>query len=156
MKKRSYRYILGIVIITAAGATALAWSSFASYIPSSAANLHSAAAAPSSSSTPQGNSATLVISDGTDVMLHAAVPVSGTSTIFSVLQSATESSGMALSYRDYPGMGYLVTKIGDKVNGVGGSYWQYWVNGVYAQEGADHTPARTGDVIDWKFVASQQ
>lgn len=111
----------------------------------------SSASSPSATTT-----ATLIVYDGTKDVIDAEVPVLATSTVFSVLQSATANSGIALAYKDYPGMGYLVTRIGDKINGTGGAYWQYWVDGNYAQEGADNTSVHIGDAIDWKFISSQQ
>jgi hypothetical protein len=100
--------------------------------------------------------ATLIVFNGTKNIIDVSVPVFGTSTVFSVLQSATASSGVAFAYKDYPGMGYLVTKIGDKMNGTGEAYWQYWINGAYAEKSADQQLVHSGDVIDWKFTASQQ
>ena len=105
---------------------------------------------------PAAASATLVVFDGTKNILEASVSVSATSTVFSTLQSLAANSGISLAFREYPGVGYLVTKIGDMTNGAGGAYWQYWVNGVYAQESADHTPVHGGDNVLWKFASSQQ
>lgn len=99
---------------------------------------------------------TLIVFDGEKNTLDTSMPVFETSTVFSLLQSATASSGVAFAYKDYPGMGYLVTKIGDKTNGAGEVYWQYWINGAYAEKSADQQPIHNGDIIDWKFTASQQ
>jgi len=101
-------------------------------------------------------SATLVVFDGTKNIVNGAVPVAATSTVFLVVQTAAANAGLAFNYKAYPGTGILITEIGDKINGAGGAYWQYWVNGVYATEGADHTAVHAGDRIEWKFTASQQ
>jgi hypothetical protein len=150
-----YKYILifGLVVIVAMVVVLMMPNP--ALKPASSPKLLVVAPASSSVSTSTA-SAMLVVYDGTKDILDSEVPVSGTSTVFSVLQSATASLGIALAYQDYPGMGYLIKKVGDKVNGTGGAYWQYWVNGKYAQEGADHTPVQPGDTIDWKFTNSQQ
>ncbi len=49
-------------------------------------------------------------------------------------------------------MGDLITQIGDRVNGTGGNYWQYWVNNNYASVGADSYIVKGRDVIEWKFM----
>jgi hypothetical protein len=48
-----------------------------------------------------------------------------------------------------------VTKIGDKVNGEDNRYWQYFINGAYAQVGADQYKLKNGDAVEWKFSADQ-
>ena len=111
---------------------------------------------PSTSPATSTAQATLIVFNGTKNTIDASVPIFGTSTVFSLLQSAATSSGVAFAYKDYPGMGYLVTKIGDKANGAGEAYWQYWINGAYAEKSADQQPVYNGDIIDWKFTASQQ
>jgi hypothetical protein len=100
-------------------------------------------------------STTLVIFDGTKNIFDGTVAATETSTVFSVLELAAASSGIALSYKNYPGMGYLVTKIGDKTNGADSAYWQYWVNNNYATQGADQHIVNPGDAILWKFTATQ-
>jgi hypothetical protein len=139
--------IAGVVIV----AVILAWasSSFSSR-PSTVSRR--AALSPSLTV----SQATLVISDGSSTFFSAAVPISQTSTAFSVLQSAMAGADIPLAYKFYPGMGYLVTKIGNVANDTSGAYWQYWMNDVYAREGASSVQVHAGDIVTWKFSASQQ
>ena len=62
---------------------------------------------------------------------------------------------IAFIYKDFPGLGSLVDQIGEKKNGDGGKYWQYWVNGDYAKVGADAYGINPGDSILWKFANQQ-
>lgn len=141
-----------VIITCIAGAVALAlWAGWSSIFP--APVTEPSGPPPASGVVP---SATLVIFDGTKDIFHGVVPLAPTSTVFALVQTAAASSGLPFAYRAYPGMGLLITKIGGKINGKGGAYWQYWVNGAYATEGADHTAVYAGDRIEWKFTASQQ
>ncbi len=47
--------------------------------------------------------------------------------------------------------GVFVTSINGSVNGDGGRYWQYWVDGVYASVGSDHMAIHDGDLVAWAF-----
>lgn len=84
------------------------------------------------------------------------VNVASSATVFDALKSAAMQENVALDYKTYPGMGILVTKIGDKANGTGKAYWQFWLNGVYSQKSADQTPVKAGDKVEWKFSSSQE
>jgi hypothetical protein len=150
--KQRYKYIL-IIGGAAVAATSIVWTApHFSAQPTIITPSVTVASLP----LPSTARATLVIFDGTSALFDAAVPIYATSTVFGMLQSATASSGIAFAYRTYPGMGYLVTKIGNRTNGIGGAYWQYWINGVYAQESADHAPVHAGDTVNWKFIAPQK
>jgi hypothetical protein len=46
----------------------------------------------------------------------------------------------------------LITAINGVENGHDDRYWQYWVNGAYAEAGADTQPVHNHDVIAWKFT----
>lgn len=66
--------------------------------------------------------------------------------------------GSALSFetKDFGAMGKLVTRIGQKSNGDGKAFWQFWVNGDYATVGASGYQVKGGDVIEWKFTNERE
>ncbi len=155
-------FIIACVVVAAALAGWAGWHSFSSAplpAPGAAPMAVPAKVLSSSASMPAllpVASTTLVVFDGTKNIVNSAVPVAATSTVFSVVKAAAANTGLAFDYKVYPGTGILITEIGDKINGAGGAYWQYWVNGAYATEGADHATVHAGDRIEWKFTASQQ
>lgn len=61
-----------------------------------------------------------------------------------------------LNYETYAGLGELITQIGDKKGGDGGRYWQYWINGAYANVGASSYVVKLGDTIEWKYTNEKQ
>ncbi len=63
---------------------------------------------------------------------------------------------LALSTKEYAGLGTLVDGMYGKKNGTDQKYWQYKVNGVMPQVGADAYKLKSGDRIEWLFGASQQ
>jgi hypothetical protein len=89
-------------------------------------------------------------------LLNATTSINASSTVFDALRSATAERNLALEYKTYPGMGVLVTKIGDSKSGASGAYWQYWINGVYATVSADNALIHSNDVVEWKLTSSAQ
>ena len=78
-------------------------------------------------------------------------------TVFDLLEvcSKNEKNSFELEYQLFPGLGVLITKIGDKENGQDDKYWQYWVNNEYSEVGADSYQLKDGDFVEWKFIKSQ-
>lgn len=74
--------------------------------------------------------------------------------VLSVLN--TSDPALALSTKEYPGMGVLVDGMNGKKNGTEKKYWQYKVNGVMPQVGADSYKLHDGDSIEWFFAGSQE
>lgn len=93
---------------------------------------------------------------GSEKLFDASVSINASSTVFDALRAATTDKNMELEYKTYPGMGVLVTKIGDAKGGVGGAYWQYWVNGAYATVSADNAQIHSNDLVEWKLTSSAQ
>ncbi|MBI2633979.1 MAG: DUF4430 domain-containing protein [Parcubacteria group bacterium] len=56
-----------------------------------------------------------------------------------------------IEYKEYSGLGVLITRIGSKSNGEEDKYWQYLVNGEFAKVGADSYILGAGDIVEWKF-----
>ena len=100
-------------------------------------------------------SATLdVRGDGWSIRYAPAVTTNNTA--FGILSEASARLGFPLSYAIFQiPQGVFVTAINGSVNGEGGRYWQYWVNGVYGDVAADHEALHDGDVVLWSFSASQ-
>lgn len=70
--------------------------------------------------------------------------------LFVLTKNKLSEGDIDVAYKTYKGLGELMTRIGDKESG-GGKYWQYWVNGNYAQVGASSYVPKTGDIIEWKY-----
>jgi hypothetical protein len=76
---------------------------------------------------------------------------------FDLLLEASHAQGFPVVYDQYElPKGVFVIAINGSTNGVGGRYWQYWVDGVYGNVAADHYELHDGDVVAWKFVSSQE
>jgi len=72
-------------------------------------------------------------------------------TLFLAMQKKLGEEKIDFGFKEYEGLGTLITKIGEKENGTGNEYWQYWVNNRHADVGADQYLVRPGNVILWKF-----
>lgn len=82
--------------------------------------------------------------------------VSGT-TLLAELQGLNAiDEQLRLGTKEYTGMGTLVTSMHGQTNGVQDKYWQYKVNGVMPQIGADKFVPKEGDRVEWSFGASEQ
>ncbi|MAF80177.1 hypothetical protein CL629_03810 [bacterium] len=75
--------------------------------------------------------------------------------LFELMQRLGEENKVQLSYKSFPGLGELITKIGDKENGDNGAYWQYWVGDEYAKVGASSYIPQEGDEIIWRYTKQQ-
>lgn len=72
---------------------------------------------------------------------------------FGLLREASVTLGFPLAYQTYeipPGV--FVLGINGSMNGDGGRYWQYWVNGAYGHVAADHRGLVDGDMVLWRFT----
>src|SRR5439155_1089171 len=80
-------------------------------------------------------------------------PVATTNnTAFGILREASVTLGFSLTYVPYEiPKGVFVTGINGSMNGDGGRYWQYWVDGTYGTVAADHKGLGDGDVVQWTF-----
>src|SRR5688572_13324595 len=78
-------------------------------------------------------------------------------TAFDLLVEASVRLGFSVDYAHYEfPKGVLVIGINESMNGNGGRYWQYWVNGVYGPVAADHRGLRDGDAVIWRYTVSQE
>ncbi len=76
-------------------------------------------------------------------------------TLLQILTALNEQRpGMQLSTKTYTGIGTLVDGMNGMQNGEDNKYWQYTVNGVMPQIGADAYIPQPGDSIEWYFAES--
>lgn len=101
-------------------------------------------------------SATLdVRGDGWSIRYAPAATTNNTA--FGILSEASTRLGFPVAYVTFQiPQGIFVTAINGSVNGDGGRYWQYWVNGVYCDVAADHKALNDDDVVLWRFSPSQE
>lgn len=83
------------------------------------------------------------------------IPFTEGQTLLDILKTKFTSERIPFATKDYGSLGSLVTKIGSQENGVGGRYWQYWVNNRHPDVGAGFYKLKAGDVIEWKFISDQ-
>ena len=86
---------------------------------------------------------------------NKSVLLSENATVLTLLQTlnATDPQ-LKLSTKVYAGLGTLIDGMHKNKNGTGGNYWQYKVNGVMPQIGADQFKPKNGDAILWYFGQS--
>ncbi len=84
-----------------------------------------------------------------------SVSISQNETVLEILQTLNaEDPQLELSTKEYSGLGILVESIHGNKNGTDNKYWQYKVNGVMPQIGADKFELNNGDLIEWYFGTS--
>lgn len=85
-------------------------------------------------------------------------PVTTTNnTAFGILVEASQRLGFRVDaiHYDLPPAEF-VTAVNGSVNGQGGLWWQYWVDGVYGNVGADHFALSNGAQVLWRFATNQE
>ncbi len=82
--------------------------------------------------------------------------VSENTSVLALLQEIDKSDAdLKLKTKEYSGLGALVISMGNKENGKDNKYWQYYVNGIMPQVGADKYILQNGDIVEWRFAASE-
>lgn len=76
-------------------------------------------------------------------------------TLFDLTKDLAKKNNLSFDYKDFGEMGYLITQIGDKINGQDNKFWQYWVNNEQVQVAANKYILRSNDIVLWKFAASK-
>lgn len=73
-------------------------------------------------------------------------------TVLRALQALQEQEpALRLETKEYSGLGVLVESMYGQTNGSQGKYWQYTVNGVAPQVGADAFALSADDTVEWSF-----
>jgi hypothetical protein len=76
--------------------------------------------------------------------------------LFDVLNRAAKGANVELAYKDYGGaMGVFLTSIAS-TSATSDKWWQYWVNGRYANVGISSYKPQPKDVIEFKLTNEQQ
>lgn len=76
------------------------------------------------------------------------VQTDGTLTLFELI----EKTDLKIETENFPPMGKMITSINGLKNGTDGKYWQYWINGEYAQIGVSAFKPSPSDRIQWRFT----
>ncbi len=78
------------------------------------------------------------------------------STVFELLQKASNKHGFTFSYSSNAAYGIFVEELdGVRNNPYTSKYWLYYINGKYASVGASSQRLSEGDVILWRYESSQ-
>jgi hypothetical protein len=70
--------------------------------------------------------------------------------LYDILVQASKSSALGLYGKEYPGLGFFVTDIGNLSAG-NGKYLQYYINDKYATLGISAYVPKEGDIVTWKL-----
>ena len=91
---------------------------------------------------------------GSDWNMYYEADDTRSNSVYLLLLEAARAEHIPVTWDDYtiPPDAVLVTSIGHDVNGDGGRWWQYWVNGVYGSVAATHAFLNDGDSIEWRFA----
>ena len=85
-----------------------------------------------------------------------SISISEKETVLKILQTLnSEDQNLKLSTKEYSGLGTLVDGMNGNKNGTDGKYWQYKINGVIPQVGADKLELKNGDLVEWYFSKSE-
>jgi len=75
-------------------------------------------------------------------------------TVLDLLENLERGEGIILEKRNFPGLGVFIEAI-HGVHNTNQSYWQFWVNGEYAQVGAGQYVLKDGDKVLWKRTSER-
>ncbi len=68
------------------------------------------------------------------------------------LEDALLRTNLKIKTEKYPLLGAMITSVNGYKNGKDKKYWQYFINGRYAEEGISSYALKPGDKIEWKFI----
>lgn len=92
-----------------------------------------------------------------DVYESKQIAIAEGETVLAMLEKLNaEDTKLQLSTKSYTGLGTLINGLGIHKNGTDKKYWQYKVNGVAPQIGADQYILKSGDSVEWLFATSQE
>ena len=75
------------------------------------------------------------------------ISTTGQTSLFELIQK----TDLQIETENFPPIGKMIVSINGFKNGTDGKYWQYWINGQYAQIGASSYKPKPNDSIEWKF-----
>ncbi len=105
---------------------------------------------------PKGVTSVSLVVEGVTWTIRYGPVTTTNNTAFGILKEASQRLGFPVNaiHYDLPSAEF-VTAINGTTNGQGGLFWQYWVDGVYGNVGADHFALSNGDQVLWRFTTDQ-
>lgn len=98
---------------------------------------------------PSVHTATITIEG---ILVDENIQFTDPTTALEMLQQLNDrDEKVQLTTKEYSGLGTLVESMGGNTNGTDDQYWQYKVNGIMPQIGADKLEVKDGDTIEWYF-----
>ncbi|MFA4819179.1 MAG: DUF4430 domain-containing protein [Patescibacteria group bacterium] len=99
---------------------------------------------------------TVLIDDGQQIKSFKAGTLAQEQSVLDSLLFVTGENKLKLDYTPSSAspMGAFIKQIGEEVNGSGGKYWQYWVNGSQPMVAADRFMLKGGETVLWTFRKS--
>lgn len=71
-------------------------------------------------------------------------------TVYDVMNRIKEDGGLSFEGKNYPSLGFFITKVNEIKNG-DSKYLIYYVNNKQAQVGVSNYVLKKGDIINWKL-----
>lgn len=144
--------ILGGIILALVVGFLLGWSFHPAPVSAPAVNIAASQPSAAGESAAKTVSMMLDFGDGT-VRTFPNVELSGAQNVFAATKALSESGNGFVFKSQPPGQyGIMIDQIGNRKNGEGGAYWLFWVNNAMAEQSADNTILKPGDVVEWKFI----
>lgn len=93
----------------------------------------------------QGKNVTLIVFDK-----NYEIEIVEGDSVFKSMETLQKGNDFTFSYKKYPSLGIFVDKI-NQVEGGGGKYWIYSVNGEESTIGVSEYILKVGDIIKWEL-----
>lgn len=96
----------------------------------------------------------LEFDSGDEILKFNDVEINRGENLFGVLQRVTEQNAVEFSYKDFGGdLGIFIESINNSSQQESKTkWWQYWIDGEYAQVGVLSYQVKSGDNIIFKFT----
>lgn len=101
-------------------------------------------------------SISLLINNGEYVKSYTGLPLPQPPTLLKLLENSSTREGYTVEVDKASSLGAFVKQIGDKANGQGQMYWQYYVNGSQPQVAANRFILQGGETVLWTFSKSER
>lgn len=98
----------------------------------------------------------IVVEKNTDIItlkinnININLPIQQGQTFYDILISAQKNGQINFTGKDYSGMGFFISSIGDLHEG-DGKYLVYSINGNEASVGISSYVPKLGDIVEWKL-----
>lgn len=95
------------------------------------------------------------IDDGDSTLTIPKLILPNSASVLAALEEATAQKKLTFEVDRSSSLGAFIKQIGEKKNGTGAKYWQYWVNGKQPLIAADRLQLKPGDTVLWAFRRSE-